>query len=732
MGALPSSIEQSLRDAGFSGTEIQVLRYLLEEDTMTLREIAHKTGKSTGVLDQSLKKLIRKGIIRRHEINSNPKYILSSFTAIGEWMQRDMQEKKAELKRRVENFESFLATIESDKNRPEMQFFEGEEGITQAYTALLSSGAKEFLHYFPVFQSIEDDPFRDFRVQYFRERRSKGIFSRVISQDTPLGRRYQSRDPFEYRQTVLLAEEEYPFIVEKIIAGDIVACINLIEKKACFVHYPELAATERAHFEAIWKQQKSRPTDSVPDATGHVPVPVSTRTLSAVRDFFLSRKSIATFAGFAVIAAMLTVGLYMRTAAMNLQRMKDKVQSIATTASFQIDAKDLEQLQVEEDWKKPEWAKVVNQLKDIRQSNENILFVYVFRKSKIDTENLEFVVDSHSLNPYANIDDNIHNDVDPDGNEIIEPEGPDKLQWPGQDYPTPPPEAFLAFEKSTSNSSFYEDAWGKMISGYAPIRDKTGKTVAVIAVDMSYTTYLGFNAQSITPALYFLGIFLFFVFIRLLAFNRSLFSELWNIVRSVQFGWKLVTALIVLVVILTSIYFYLRANAIRAVGLRMQAIAATAAKDFSDLDLDSLRTAEDMKTETYQKAFRLLNDIRNRNPGIRYAYIYRLRSNEQKLEFIADADSNFFIPFVSQDANVDGKMDVADENVYPGLALDNALLTNAVKQAIKEGKTDYDVNTDQWGSWISGIAPIYDEKGVLIGVLGFDFDLEKVNIFSEH
>ncbi|HVW66637.1 MAG TPA: hypothetical protein VHA78_02805 [Candidatus Peribacteraceae bacterium] len=50
MTSLPSSIEVYLEEAGFSGTEILILKKLLEEDALTLRELAAKTGKRTNTL----------------------------------------------------------------------------------------------------------------------------------------------------------------------------------------------------------------------------------------------------------------------------------------------------------------------------------------------------------------------------------------------------------------------------------------------------------------------------------------------------------------------------------------------------------------------------------------------------------------------------------------------------------------------------------------------------------
>ncbi len=729
MVALPASIETALMDAGFSGTEIVVLRKLLEEEGLTLRELASKTGKSTGVLDQATKKLVRKGIIAKQDFNGTSKFVLHSVSAISKWMAQDMQEKREMLSRKFKNFETFIATIEVDKKRPEIEFFDGIEGIHQAYQKLLTYGRKELLHFIPVQTTAEEDPLRDFRVQFFRDRRSHGVFSRVIAHNTPLGRRYQSRDPFEYRKTLLVDEKEYPFNFEKVIVNGTVACFHVAEQRACFIKFPEFAENERLSFESMWargleqeKSQVSTPA-SVPVASQPS---LSTKTFSALREFFLGKKSIVTMLVLALVSAGITVGLYLQTSAMNLQRMKDRVQAIAATAAFQFDARDLDQLRVESDWKKPQWAKVVNQLREIRQSNEHILFTYIVRRTAADPTKGEFVADSHSLNPYANVDDDPQNDINvgyDDG--VFDPEGAEELQWPGMQYDSMPQEAFDAYAGPTTTASFYEDQWGHVLSGYAPIKDARGQAVAVMAVDMEYQQLGEFNAQTFKPLLYFVGFFLLFILIRLFAFNRSLFQEMLSLARTTRIRWYVPVILVALVLAVVGVRYYSRQKAIHTVGLRMQAIAATAAADFSDLDLNSLRKAEDMKTETYQKAYALLNEIRYANPEVRFAYIFRKTDKHNIFEFVVDADSNYFIQEMPFDANFDRELDQADEIAYPGKAYD---ITNApgLLYSVETGLPTYDLGADQWGDWISGVAPILNSNGNLTGIVGVDFDKTKI------
>jgi hypothetical protein len=129
-------------------------------------------------------------------INGNPKFVLSSLDAIANWIKEDMRKKREVMKRKQEDFESFIASLKIDHSKPEIHYFYGDEGIEQAYLKLLEYG-KEMLVYKPVIYKEEEDPHQDFYKKLRAERGKRGISMRVLAYDTPLGRRYQSRDMFE-------------------------------------------------------------------------------------------------------------------------------------------------------------------------------------------------------------------------------------------------------------------------------------------------------------------------------------------------------------------------------------------------------------------------------------------------------------------------------------------------------------------------------------------------------
>ncbi len=197
--------------------------------------------------------------------------------------------------------------------------------------------------------------------------------------------------------------------------------------------------------------------------------------------------------------------LYNRTVALLTQNLRDRILTISITAA-DIDARDLAALQTEEDWKKPEWVTVVNRLHKAKYSNKDVVFMYIFRKSAADPTKMEFVADADSINPFANTatDTSKYIDVNRDGK--IEPDGPDKLQWPGQPYPeaTDIPETFEAYNGALTSKDIYTDDYGSVITGYAPIKDDAGNTVAVLASDVKANDLFTITTQTLRPFVVFI------------------------------------------------------------------------------------------------------------------------------------------------------------------------------------------------------------------------------------
>ncbi|MEI8230271.1 MAG: hypothetical protein WCG83_03960 [Candidatus Peregrinibacteria bacterium] len=690
MAVLPISIETYLVDAGFSATELLIIKNLLEGEAMTLRELGSKTGKSTGVLDQAVKKLMSRRIITKEIVNAAPKVTLASLDAVLRWMQEDMKRTIDAMQSRTRDFESFVATVRRESNRPEIEFFEGKEGLMKAYEKLLTADAREFLHYLPVTCREEDDPLRDFRVQYFRDRRRRGIFSRILAENTSEGRRFRSRDAFEYRKTILLPEGDLPFAFEKLITPSAIACFHHTSDRACIIRYPELATTEHDIFETLWKSALR--ADNAPPIADEIdpehpvipkiPVPLHTRILSSLREFFVSRKSLAAFGLFAVASVVVTYALYRQNYNLNLQRTRERAMSIAITGAMQFDARDLDQLRTAEDMKKPEYRKILDQLLLIKSKNENIKYVYIHRPTGLVSPSWEVVasaeLDSKDLNGDGKIEES------------------EQLIIPGQKYPHEDPNIEEVLKQP---SVFYvEDEWGKYFDASAPIYDSEAKLVAVFYVDIDVQETSNLTRQSFNYLLCFFGIFLLLAFIRFAALNRSLILEIFNLLHSRGIFVFLGISAVVALAVTYGIYWSTYNLNLQRTRERAMSIVATGAMQFDTKDLDQLHTIEDIKKPEYAKVVKKLDEIRSMNEGVSYAYI--LRQSHEKTgywEYVADADS--LDPYAKVDSNYDGIVDDQDMLQYPGLLYD--VFDPYLDVIMQETYSNPEINSDEFGTYTS-------------------------------
>ncbi len=223
----------------------------------------------------------------------------------------------------------------------------------------------------------------------------------------------------------------------------------------------------------------------------------------------------------AIAVVAISFVLYEHTVNLLTTNLRQRIEGIARTAAPFFSPSDIKALTTESDWQKPEWHRVTNQLLAVEKSNEDILFAYIFRKRPSDSTLMEFVADSHSVNPYANTDTDPSNDVDANKDGLIEPDGPDYLQWPGQDYEDPPEGTFRSYEVGpTTSNELYEDSFGRVITGYAPIKEN-GETIAVLAFDMKADDFFSITQQTLYPFAVFISVLiliilvLFYLIIRL-------------------------------------------------------------------------------------------------------------------------------------------------------------------------------------------------------------------------
>ncbi|OIO53482.1 hypothetical protein AUJ46_04760 [Candidatus Peregrinibacteria bacterium CG1_02_54_53] len=192
--------------------------------------------------------------------------------------------------------------------------------------------------------------------------------------------------------------------------------------------------------------------------------------------------------------------------------------------------------------------------------------------------------------------------------------------------------------------------------------------------------------------------------------------------RPALLSWRTIVLFAVTLAILIGacVFFFLhsRATIDRLVKDRLRNEAAIAALQFTGEELMDIQSPEDMLSPEFGNLVWRLQDIRARSPGVRFAYIMRKTENPEILEFVIDADA--LSSLEELDRNRNGSVDIDEEPGLPGdpyLVSDIPSLRN---DAFNGPTTDPGITRDQWGYLFSGYAPIRDQQGNAVAVLGID------------
>ncbi len=226
----------------------------------------------------------------------------------------------------------------------------------------------------------------------------------------------------------------------------------------------------------------------------------------------------------AAVTVVVVYFVYLQTQSILKERLRQRIESMVSIGALQLNAEDVENVihneskladlvaeattgsTIKFDLSSIE-ARVKNeptlinspiisltqQMKKIREAAPNIRYIYIWRKTTQPTT-LAFVTDSDTVYP-----------VDWDKNGKI-----DELElppMPGEEYDvTDIPEVQeQAFNQPVVMNDFIVDKWGTFLSGFAPIRDSEGNTVAILGMDVNVgdfyqvvnATLLPFSVQGI-------------------------------------------------------------------------------------------------------------------------------------------------------------------------------------------------------------------------------------------
>ena len=161
-------------------------------------------------------------------------------------------------------------------------------------------------------------------------------------------------------------------------------------------------------------------------------------------------------------------------------------------------------------------------------------------------------------------------------------------------------------------------------------------------------------------------------------------------------------------------FFYSKAHYVHRDNLRSRliGIAATAALMVDGDKHDLLQEPSDDGHPAFEELRTALTRVKTANPGITYIYTMRKTRDPNMFQFVIDEAEE-------EDSNGNGIIDEDEETAEIGEPYDVSSYPE-LRAAYEGPRADLILQSDQWGTWLSGYAPIYNSKNEAIGILGVD------------
>lgn len=154
----------------------------------------------------------------------------------------------------------------------------------------------------------------------------------------------------------------------------------------------------------------------------------------------------------------------------------------------------------------------------------------------------------------------------------------------------------------------------------------------------------------------------------------------------------------------------------------LRVTAAVGALHVDSALVTQVRSEKDIDSPAFKALLAEVQSIRAQDPLILFAYVMRATQDPKTLEFVVDADSALTDSQLDHDGN--GTVDEDEAPGLPGEAYDvsDDAFGPLREKGFAEPVTDQDVTEDRWGTYISGYAPIFDDDGKAVAILGIDMD----------
>lgn len=246
--------QKEIMDLGFTAKEANVYLALLELGPSTATQIARKALINRTTSYDILQSLASDGLVNLIGETKIQKYAAESPQRVVKFFEGKVKKSKLQFEKATRLLPQLLS-IYNIKEKPKVKFYEGVEGMQNAFEDTLNA-SKEILAYAvgeDIFKSMTEKYVRN----YFKRRVAKKISVRVIAPDTPESRSVTVNDAKELRVSLLVPKNRFYFSIEMNIYNNKIMIASWREKFAIIIESEEIAEAQKKIFELAWEGAKN-------------------------------------------------------------------------------------------------------------------------------------------------------------------------------------------------------------------------------------------------------------------------------------------------------------------------------------------------------------------------------------------------------------------------------------------------------------------------------------------
>ena len=240
---------KQLQDAGLSENEAKIYLAVLELGQTSVSRIARKSGIKRTTVYLSLENLMQKGLVstikkegKAHYYGEDPRNL-----------ERIMTERKEKISKLIPELLAFSNMIDK---KPEIRYFEGEEGIKEVLMDALNFAKTEICMVYSE-SYIADFDEKYFSEFYAPERLKRKIIARTLVPDNEQMHELAKSNEQSLRQMKFLTPNLLKVNIEIMLYGENkMSIVSFEEKFALIIESPAIHKSFQSIFETMWLTAK--------------------------------------------------------------------------------------------------------------------------------------------------------------------------------------------------------------------------------------------------------------------------------------------------------------------------------------------------------------------------------------------------------------------------------------------------------------------------------------------